>query len=501
MGGLAEKLQLTKADNGTVNIERLWRKGPPATRKLVAACAGPAAVTLLAIPDRDPETAVVAVLYVLAVMIAARIAGAAAGIGASIISFLALNFFFTQPLHTFKVAAPEDLVSLVVFLLASVIVGVLLSSALDSKAQAERRELEARLVNRMATRLLAGETIDRVLDDLAHGIRDVFDLRACEITTTLTVPPSRTNGEDSGGAEQIPLRTSSLDLGHISLWMGAGRRLSEEERTVVRSLATQVALALEGTRLSEEVRRAELVAHASQLKAALFSGVTHDVKTPLAAITAAVTSLMEGKEFTENTRHEHLETIKQEAERLHRVVNNLLDIARLRAGALVATKKPSPIDELMESALNRLRPHLQGRDIEIRVGDEVPEVPMDVVQIDQVLTNLIENALKFTPQGSPISLLAVGGQQAIRVTVADRGPGIAKEDRARILEPFERGDDSDSGTGLGLAICNAIVVAHGGRMWISDNPQGGAAFTFELPCEASDDVAREVTRAPARARR
>lgn len=483
-----------------MKTKRIWRQGPPATKQLLAACLGPAAVTLLAIPDRHPETAVVAVLYVLAVVIAARLGGAAAGIAASIVSFLALNFFFTQPLHTFKVAAPEDLVSLVVFLLASVIVGVLLSAAVDAKAKAERRELEARLVNRMATRLLGGETIDKVLDDLARGIREVFHLQACDITTTLTTQLPDAPSEDIGDVEQIPLRTGSLDLGHIRLWMGDGRRLSEDERNVLRSLATQVALALEGTRLSEQVRRAELAAHASQLKAALFSGVTHDVKTPLAAITAAVTSLMEGKGFPEDTRREHLETIKQEAERLHRVVNNLLDVARLRAGALVAVKRPSPIDEVMESVLNRLRPHLEGRDIEIRVGDEVPEVPMDVVQIDQVLTNLIENALKFTPQGSLISLLAVGGHQTVRVTVADRGPGVPREDRARILEPFERGDSSDSGTGLGLAICNAIVVAHGGRMWVSDNPQGGAAFTFELPSEPQV-TGGEVTHAPASARR
>lgn len=483
-----------------MNTQRVWRQGPPAARRLLAACAGPAAVTLLAIPDRHPETAVVAVLYVLAVVVAARLGGAAAGIAASLLSFLALNFFFTRPLHTFKVAAPEDLVSLVVFLLASVIVGVLLSAALDAKAKAERRELEARLVNRMATRLLGGETIDQVLDDLARGIREVFDLLACDISTTLTTTTTDAGLENSGDLEEIPLRTSSLDLGHIRLWMGAGRRLSEDERNVVRSLATQVALALEGTRLSEQVRRAELAAHASQLKAALFSGVTHDVKTPLAAITAAVTSLMEGKEFPENTRRDHLETIKQEAERLHRVVNNLLDVARLRAGALIATKKPSPIDELMESVLNRLRPQLDGRNVEIRVGDEVPEIPMDVVQIDQVLTNLIENALKFTPPRSPISLLAVGGRHAVRVTVADRGSGIPKEDRARILEPFERGHTSNSGTGLGLAICNAIVVAHGGRMWISDNPQGGAAFTFELPCDGHS-AAGEVKHAPASARR
>ena len=470
-----------------MNTMREWHWYVPTRRKLLVACALPALVTLLAIPDRHPETAVVAVLYVLAVLVAARVGGAAAGIAASFVSFLALNFFFTQPLHTFKVAALEDLIALVVFLLASVIVGVLLSAELAAKGKAERRELEARLVNRMATRLLGGETIDKVLDDLARGIKDLFGLQACAITTALVASSSDTHTQSDTDVEEIPLRTRSLDLGHIRLWPGPDRRLSEDERNVIRSLATQVALAVEGTRLSEEVRRAELSAHASQLKAALFSGVTHDVKTPLAAITTAVTSLMDGRGFSDADRRAHLDTIKQEAERLHRVVNNLLDVARLRAGALEPVKKPSGIDELMESVINRLRPLLSDRPIEIRVGDDVPEVPMDVVQIDQVLTNLLENAVKFSPPQSPLALLAVGHDHGVRVTVSDAGPGVSKEDRARIFEPFERADESHSGTGLGLAISNAIVIAHGGRMWVSDNPTGGAAFTFELPCSPTSD--------------
>jgi two-component system sensor histidine kinase KdpD len=208
---------------------------------------------------------------------------------------------------------------------------------------------------------------------------------------------------------------------------------------------------------------------------------------------AAVTSLIDGREFSDVDRRAHLDTIKQEAERLHRVVNNLLDLARLRAGALDPTKKSGAIDELMESVISRLRPLLGDRPIEMRVGDDVPEVPMDVVQIDQVLTNLLENAVKFTPDGTPIALSAVGGDNGVRVTVSDRGPGIRKEDRLRILEPFERGETRAPGTGLGLAISNAVVVAHGGRMWVSDNPIGGAAFTFELPCSPAD-----ATRADAR---
>ena len=251
-------------------------------------------------------------------------------------------------------------------------------------------------------------------------------------------------------------------------------------------------------RLSTEVRRAELAAQANELEAALFAGVTHDVKTQLAAITTSVASLVDGQDFSEVDRRAHLDTIKQEAERLHRVVNNLLDVARLKAGALEPKKQPGAIDELMESVVHRLRHLLEGRAIEIRVGDDVPEVPMDVVQIDQVLTNLLENAVKFTPSGSPISLSAIGSAEVVRVVVSDRGSGIRKEQRGRIFEPFERAGESTSGTGLGLAVANAIVVAHGGRMWVSDNPAGGAAFTFELPC--GPPVTEEVPSAWARSR-
>jgi two-component system sensor histidine kinase KdpD len=465
-----------------------WATTRPLPRRLLAAVAGPGAVTLLAIPQQHPPTAVVAVLYVLAVVIAARVGGALGGVGASLLSFLSLNFFFTPPFHTF-VAAPEDLVALFVFLIVSVIVGLLLSSALSAKSRSQQRELEARLLNRLATRLLSGESIDQVLAGFAEGICELFDLTGCEISTTFTSSVAYTRVAPAESSQQVRLTARGRDIGEMRVSIPHGRRLTEDEQIVIQSLATQLALALEGMRLSVEVRRAELDAQASELKAALFSGVTHDVKTPLAAIMTAVTSLMDGRGFSDAEHHAHLDTIKEEAERLHRVVNNLLDVARLRAGVLVPKKIPSAIDELIESVINRLRHLLDGRPVEMRIGEDVPEVPMDVVQIDQVLTNLLENAIKFTPRGSPVSIMAVGNSQGVRVTVSDHGPGIPKEDRVRIFEPFERAEASVTGTGLGLAISNAIVVAHGGRMWVSDNPTGGAAFTFELPCET--DTSRE----------
>lgn len=470
---------------------RAWRAGTPWGRRLGVALAAPALITTLAIPADHPPTAVVSVLFVLAVVISARFGGAAAGVVSAVASFLALNFFFTLPLHTFAVASSEDVVALLVFLATAVLVGLLFSATLDAKARAERRELEATLINRLATRLLSGVPADRVLTDFATGICEVFGYTRCQITTSFCDEVDVGSHEE--GAEPHVVEIEAREhLGRITVWSHPGRRDGDSADAGVQSLATQASLALEGVRLSEQVRRAELEAHASQLKAALFSGVTHDVKTPLAAITTSVTSLIEGRGFSAEARRAHLDTIKQEAERLHRVVNNLLDVARLRAGALEPNKKPAAIDELMESVVSRLQPLLAGRAIDIRVGDDVPEVPIDVVQMDQVLTNLLENAVKFTPPGTPISLVAIGSDTLVRVTVADRGPGIPREDRTRIFEPFERVDTAGPGTGLGLAISKAIVAAHGGRMWVSDQPNGGAAFTFEIP-GFSVDQPGEVT--------
>ena len=440
----------------------------------------PGAITLLAIPREHPTNAVVAVLYVLAVVFSARLGGAVSGVAAAILSFLCLNFFFTSPLHTIAVASQEDLAALFVFLATAIVVGLLLSSTLEAKASAERRELEATLVNRLATRLLSGAPVAGVLEKFAEGVCDVFGFVRCQISTSFTEPIDVIKG--NAQHRHVMSIQAREPLGEIAVWTSHGGRLRPHEQTVIETLATQLALALEGVRLSGEVRRVELEAQASQLKAALFSGVTHDVKTPLAAITTSVTSLMDGRGFSEADRRAHLETIKQEAERLHRVVNNLLDVARLRAGVLEPVKRTSAVDELMESVVDRLRTLLEGREIDMRIGDDIPEVPMDVVQIDQVLTNLIENAVKFSPSGTPISLVAVGSEHRVRVTVTDSGPGVRKEDRTRIFEPFQRAETSASGTGLGLAISNAIVIAHGGRMWVGDSPTGGASFTFELPC-------------------
>ena len=251
--------------------------------------------------------------------------------------------------------------------------------------------------------------------------------------------------------------------------------------TALSQRARAVALSEERSRLDAEAREARMEAETNRLRAALFSSVTHDLRTPLASITASVTSLLGARgDFTADDRRELLETIDHEADRLNRIVGNLLDLSRIRAGALVPNKHPAPFDELVEGVLARLEPVLHGHDVHVVIPEDMPDVPMDVMQLDQVLTNLLENAARFTPPGKRIEVSVAQVPDAVRVRVADDGCGIPADKRVQVFEPFWRGEGS-SGTGLGLSIAQAIVDAHGGRIWIEGGRSVGTTINFELP--------------------
>ncbi|HVF54346.1 MAG TPA: ATP-binding protein [Actinomycetota bacterium] len=454
------------------------------------AVVGPGIITsLAALPGQIPVE-IASLLYVPAVVGAAAVGGPISGLGAALLSFLALNYYFRGPISGLGIDNPSDLISLTVFMIVALAIGMLLASALASRERTAKREMEARLLNRLATRLLSGEAPEIVLTKFAESVVEMFDLAGCVIRTDVTTDVIVVGDNDGGGERYVAPMVSKDDvIGRIELVTGARRNaLDPTEREVFRGFAGQVALALEGVRLSEEVRGARLDAEANRLRATLFSSVTHDLRTPLSSITAAVTSLLDREShFTPETHEEHLEMIRQEAQRLNRMVANLLDMSRMRAGVLVPSKVPASVDEVIESVLSRLRPHLRLRHVRVALEENLPEVPMDVVQIDQVLTNLIENAVKFSPEGSPIEIAAGRTDRGVRVLVADNGPGIPAEERERLFEPFERGDGQQGpGTGLGLAIAKAIVVAHGGSIWVEEVDGSGLAVAFEL---VSDDAA------------
>lgn len=456
-------------------------------REALAAVVFAGAATSVATLPGGISTASAALVFVLAVTGASAVAGLRAGLATSVLSFLALNFFFTDPVHTLDVAKPEDLVALAAFLVVSLIVGTLVSTAVSQRTRAERREREALLLQRFGTRLLSGEPPEEVLGSFANAVTDLFPVARCEIRTELTEQPvvsARPNVEPSATPEVIPIAAVGREVGQILLFHGPSpARVTDEERNVVRTFASQMGLALEGMRLGAEASNARLEAETNRMRAALFSSVTHDLRTPLASITASVTSLLDGDAtFTEEDRRDLLETIRQEAERLNRLVGNLLDLSRIRSGALVPTTAPAAIDEVIEAVAARLQPSLEGREIRLKLRGDLPDVPIDVVQIDQVITNLLENATKFSPSSTPITVVATRWQDVVEVRVSDRGPGIPQEERERVFEPFVRGEqDAAKGAGLGLSIGRAIVESHGGRIWIEGTPGGGTTVVFQLP--------------------
>jgi two-component system, OmpR family, sensor histidine kinase KdpD len=245
-------------------------------------------------------------------------------------------------------------------------------------------------------------------------------------------------------------------------------------------------------RLGDEAQRATLLAETERLRSALLSSVSHDLRTPLAVVTGAATTLLDAG-VDPTAQRELLETIVHEAERLERLVRNLLDMTRLEAGSLRLRREWHSLEEVVGTALGRLDKSLGGREIRISVPPDLPLVALDPILVEQVLVNLVDNAVKYTPDGTSIELSVVARRDEVEIAVSDHGAGVPAGDERRVFEKFYRARSDGGGAGLGLAICDGIVKAHGGRIWVERRPEGGAAFRFTLPSSAEPPaVAAEV---------
>jgi two-component system sensor histidine kinase KdpD len=283
----------------------------------------------------------------------------------------------------------------------------------------------------------------------------------------------------------VPLSGSQSTLGAIAVRADAADWLVEPEfRQWLESCANQLALALERDRMTVAAGDARVKAEAEQIRSTLLSSVSHDLKTPLAAIAGASSSLLHNATTSDDTRRELLETISEEAIRLNRLLENILQISRLDAGAVTPAGQWQLLEDIVGSALHRTRASRIDHPVTVRIAPDVPLILVDGLLLEQVFMNLLENAARYTPLGTPIEITARADGESLVVAVADRGPGLVPGTEETIFERYYRGTsgaDAGRGSGLGLAICRAIVRLHGGTITAAQRPGGGADFVIRLP--------------------
>ncbi len=487
-------------------------------------------------------------LYLIAVLAIAVIFGRGPAIIASLAAFLTFVWFFTEPLHTFAIAAPEEWIGLLLFLTTAGVVGQVAAAQRQRAEEAEQRKRDALVlydvVSLMSERdlghalqavaehlykelQLAGVSIeiaDRAIMEeskvtgkamITDGSEPaVFQARPGTSVETLgegqsptagrrgepgrwvrIVPPGPPGVKTPSTSDRlnvVPVRVHGRRVGDLLLARRAGApKFTPAEDRLLSAVATQLGMAVERVKLQREATEAEILRRTDELKTALLNAVSHDLRTPLASIIASAGSLRERDvSWTEEEQQEFAASIEEEALRLNQIVGNLLDLSRLEGGILRAEKGYYDLGALVDDVVGRLRMLSEKHRIVIEIPEDLPPVPLDYVEIDRVLSNLIENAVKYTSPGTEIKVSADRSGKEVRVTVADSGPGVPPEAMPRLFEPFFRAGGEaprPKGTGLGLAVAKGLVEAHGGRIWAENRPGGGAQFSFTLPLMDSVD--------------
>ncbi|HEX7603598.1 MAG TPA: sensor histidine kinase KdpD, partial [Polyangiaceae bacterium] len=437
----------------------------------------------------------VVMVYLLGIVLVSMRFGYGPSIFAAILSVLSLDFFFVPPYLSFSVTDLRHVVTFAVMFVVALVISRLTKRIRDQADTARQRELRSTRLYAMSRELADTSSVDALLHIATKHLGEAFDAEICVLlpdaegkldATTRGEPAFAFERNDSGVIEWVWIHGKNAGLGTDTLPSASARFLllrggrgkagvlgvkpknprsliDPEQRQLLETFASQVATALERVRLGEEARRAEVEMEAERLRSSLLSSVSHDLRTPLGVITGATSTLLQDEATIDPAaRRELLETAHEEAERLNRLVRNLLDMTRLASGAIRPKKEWHPLDEIIGVALHRLEPRLGGREVGVKLPADLPPVPLDDVLIEQVFINLLENALKYTPARSPIEIRATAKPGTVEVEVADRGPGVPRDERDHIFEKFYRltREGSGGGAGLGLAICRGVVEAH-----------------------------------------
>ncbi len=456
-------------------------------------------------------------VYLLAVVLAALYLGRGPAILVSILGLLSFDYFFVPPSFTFAVSDTEYLLTFAGMLVVGVVISQLTTRVREQVELVQRREIDMATLYALSRDLAVADRMETIIQAIITNIGQTFGR---EVVVLLPDPetegrlishgsgPEYTPGENEvavaiwafqhgqpagRGTDTLP----AIDIHFLPLKTPRGvvgilgvkpqdpkSRLTPEQARLLDALAGQAALAIERAQLADQARRALLMEATEKLQTALLNSISHDLRTPLVSITGALSSLKEESVAVDDeVRRSLVDTAYQEADRLNRLVGNLLNMTRIEAGAMKVVREPGDIQDAIGTALEQLSEQLGDRPITVDVPPDIPLIPMDFVLIVQVLVNVFDNALKYSPEGSLIEAHALIAGAYMEVQIADRGIGIPTEDLPRVFDKFYRVQRPENviGTGLGLSICKGIVEAHGGFIGAENRKGGGTIITMALP--------------------
>jgi two-component system sensor histidine kinase KdpD len=465
-------------------------------------------------------------IFLLAVVIAAAYLGRGPSILVSLLGVLAFDYFFVPPFLTFVVADSEYIITFVVLFGVGLVISQLTARVRDQAEVAQRREADTATLYALSRDLSIAEGLEQVIQAISESVsqtfgREViifvpdqeggkglmpysqnpnFELDHNEMAVAVW---SFQHGESAGrgtdtlsasDARYIPLKTSQGVVGVLGVKpKDSVSHLSPDQRRLLETFASQAALAIERAQFAEQAQYTHLLQATDRLQTALLNSISHDLRTPLVSVTGALSSLAEGGPAMDSEiRQSLIDTALEEAERMNRLIGNLLNMTRLEAGAMQVVKQPGDVQDVIGTALENLTGRLDERQILVDVPANLPLIPMDFVLIMQVLSNLIDNSLKYSPPDTPIEIRAWQVDKEIWIQVIDQGVGIPEDDLSHIFDKFYRVQHPEniSGTGLGLSISKGVIEAHHGRIWAENRPGGGTIVSFTLPLEKGKESKR-----------
>lgn len=461
----------------------------------------------------------------MSVLLIAVYIGRGPAILAAALSALSWNYLFIHPRFNFDISQAQDILLLILYFVIAIFTGNLTARIRSQERQARRNAERTMALYTLAHETATAITMDDVLNTAVIQIGQVFDAEVAillpeEAKLRDTLHPSSTlfldekgfsvanwvfeNGKPAGRytdtlpllteAQFLPLLTPSGTVGVLGIHTRQNERLSVDQEVLLETFANQVALVIERELLDEAAKQAAMLKESERLSGALLNSISHELRTPLATITGAASSLLDPQTSTNEIARTELATdIEQAAERLNRLVANLLDMSRLDSGRVQLKKDWCDVSDVIGVAVKHVQKRLNGRPIAIDSPPNLPLVPMDFVLMEQVLTNLLDNVYNYTPSGTPVKINAAVEDQFLTIHITDSGAGIPPEQLERIFDKFYRlPGTATGGTGLGLSIARGLVEAHGGTIAAENPAEGGARFTIRLPLTATPPTAQEA---------